>query len=112
MILSSTLLQLGLLDSELIIVLIGVVAIMLVVYSKLIAVVLFKKPLTGQESLIGKKVVATSDVNTASEGEVSVDGIIWKAKLAEGSEIVPKGNSAVVVAVSALTLVIKKSSGQ
>ena len=112
MILSSTMLQLGLFDSELIIVLIGVVAIMLVIYSKLISVVLFKKPLTGQESLIGKQVVAISDVDSVSEGEVSVDGIIWRAKLAEGSEIVPKGNSATVVAVSALTLVVRKSSSK
>ncbi len=78
---------------------------------------IFKKPLTGVEGLLGKQGIARTDLTLANGGEVTIDGIIWKAKLADAdSEVrapgknVSKGDSVVVVRVSGLTLIVRISN--
>ena len=66
-----------------------------------------KKPVTGSESLVGKNGVALQDFNPDDTGEVTVDGIIWKARVSDGSKI-SKGDSVTVVGYSELTVSVKK----
>ena len=78
---------------------------------------LTKKPVTGAESYVGKVGVATRDFTTSEGGEVSIDGVIWKAKvlgssdeiMADSATGISRGDSIVVVGVSSNTLVVKKS---
>ncbi|HKW04962.1 MAG TPA: NfeD family protein [Nitrososphaerales archaeon] len=74
---------------------------------------IFKKPLTGVESLVGKRGIATMNI-TLEGGEVSVDGIVWKAKLysENGAAItmIQKGEPTIVVSVSSLTLLVKREN--
>jgi membrane protein implicated in regulation of membrane protease activity len=66
-----------------------------------------KKPFTGEESLVGARASVYSEVLNP-EGEVSVDGLIWKARLAN-TEYGPfkKGDALMVNKVEGLTLVVK-----
>jgi membrane protein implicated in regulation of membrane protease activity len=69
---------------------------------------LFKKPLTGAEALVGKLGVVYSDVTT-TEGEVTIDGVIWKARLAQDeNQKLSKGENIIVVSISSLTLFVRK----
>jgi len=70
---------------------------------------LTKKPVTGSESLVGKSGVAVRDFNSDKMGEVNVDGIIWKAKVSDGSKI-SRGDLVTVVEYSELTVTVKKAS--
>jgi len=67
-----------------------------------------KKPVTGSESLIGKNGLALRDFNPDNTGEVTVDGIIWKARVSDGSKI-SKGDSVTVLEYSELTVTVKKT---
>lgn len=65
-----------------------------------------KRPVTGVESLKGSVGVVVRDfVNDA--GEVSVDGVIWKARAYDAGAL-RKGDEVVVVEVSSLTLLVRK----
>jgi membrane-bound ClpP family serine protease len=66
-----------------------------------------KKPVTGSESLIGKSGIALQDFKLDKTGEVTVDGIIWKARVSDGSKI-SKGDSVTVLQYSELTVTVKK----
>ena len=71
---------------------------------------LLKKPVTGVESLKGKTGVALTDMAGKDVGEVSVDGVIWKARINDtGMGLrISKGESVVVVGISALTLLVQR----
>ncbi len=60
-----------------------------------------KKPVTGPESIIGKKGIALTDID--GEGEVRVEGIVWRARsqnrVEKGKEIVVKGIEGLVLIV-------------
>jgi membrane protein implicated in regulation of membrane protease activity len=65
-----------------------------------------KKSFTGQESLVGAKAFVYSEVLNP-EGEVSVDGLIWRARLANtGCGPLKKGDDVVVSKVEGLTLLV------
>jgi membrane-bound ClpP family serine protease len=69
---------------------------------------LTKKPVTGSEALVGKGGVAIQDFHPDNMGEVTIDGIIWKARASDGSKI-SKGDSVIVVGYSELTVSVKKA---
>jgi membrane-bound ClpP family serine protease len=103
----SSYLQLG--DSVAIILLIVFIVIVAVIGIYFVVWSLSKKPVTGVESLKGKLGVAVSDFQKDA-GEVSVDGVIWKARIYEGSNSAPqisKGEPVVVMGVSSLTLLVR-----
>ncbi|MDG6994665.1 MAG: nodulation protein NfeD [Nitrososphaerota archaeon] len=81
-----------------------VVGGLLALYARWIAGSMRKKPYTGVESIVGKSGSAVSDLDP--DGEVSVEGIIWKAKLVEGSA--KRGDRVIVKQVSGLTLVVER----
>ena len=73
---------------------------------------LFKKPVTGPESLIGKVGIVVAPIERYKTGEVKVDGIIWKARVPEVVESnrsrLSIGDSVIVVGYADLTLVVEK----
>ena len=73
-------------------------------FALMITKTLRAKVTTGQQGLIGIDVEITEDV--APEGMVKCRGEVWKARLAEGTPPLRKGDSAVVVATEGITLII------
>lgn len=69
-----------------------------------------RKPVTGVEAMKGQSGVAVSDI-TESGGEVSLDGVVWRAKLSREEGIIPRGANVVVVDVSSLTLMVRRRGG-
>ena len=68
-----------------------------------------KKPVTGKESLIGARGFVHSE-NLSLEGEVSVDGVVWKARLANpATGSLKKGDMIVVRGVEELALLVERS---
>ena len=67
-----------------------------------------RKPVTGVESMKGQSGIVVRDI-TENSGEVSLDGVVWRAKLSDrDTTVIPKGVSIVVVDVSSLTLVVRR----
>jgi membrane-bound ClpP family serine protease len=101
-------LQLGDLESIILLIVVVVIAAFLLLYFVVWA--LLKRPVTGVESLTGKIGVAVTDLSEKDVGEVSVEGVIWKARINESGTAlqVSKGESVVVVGVSALTLLVQR----
>ncbi len=68
-----------------------------------------KKPVTGSESLIDAKGVVHSD-ELAPDGEVSINGVIWRAHLVDptGGQL-KKGDPIIVRKIEELTLMVEKS---
>ncbi|MCK4460127.1 MAG: hypothetical protein KAU52_10495, partial [Methanosarcinales archaeon] len=64
-----------------------------------------RKPTTGQEELIGTTVRAETDIGPDSSGTVKVHGEIWRATAAGP---VLRGETAVIVGVDGLTLILEK----
>jgi membrane-bound serine protease (ClpP class) len=83
-----------------------IVGIILALYVRWVGKAIRKKPFTGSEALIGKSGIVTSSLSP--QGEVSVDGIIWKARLVgpEGMTL-DKGSRVVVVKRSNLLLEVE-----
>ena len=83
----------------------------LALYARWVARSIRTKPYTGAESMVGKFGVVYSE-ELAPDGEVSIDGVIWKATLraaamkAEGGAL-KRGNRVVVREISGLTLVVE-----
>jgi membrane-bound serine protease (ClpP class) len=104
--------QLAGLDPLGIAIIVILVGALVVLYLFWMGKAIFKKPLTGVESLVGKRGIATTDI-TPDGGEVSVDGIVWKAKLYSGSgetTMIQRGEPTIVVSVSSLTLLVKREN--
>ena len=100
---SSVSLQLG---NALLVSAIVLIAIVVALFLYFVVWALFRKPVTGVESMKGRIGVVVSDFQDGA-GEVFVDGVIWKAKSSDGSRL-SKDNAVVVVDVSALELLVRK----
>jgi membrane-bound serine protease (ClpP class) len=62
-----------------------------------------KKPVAGPEAIIGKKGIAITDID--NEGEVRVEGIIWRARSISRIE---KGKNVVVKGIEGLVLIVEE----
>lgn len=71
-----------------------------------------RKPVTGTEALVGMTGIALTDMNVGSEGEVMIDGIVWKAKIGDISSGINKEQPVVVIGISGLTLLVAKDKPQ
>jgi membrane protein implicated in regulation of membrane protease activity len=68
--------------------------------------VIRKKPVIGAESLVGAKGIVYSE-RLDSEGEVRIDGVIWRVCLAEATAgPLKRGDAVTVKGVDDLTLII------
>jgi membrane-bound serine protease (ClpP class) len=85
------------------------VGALLALYARYIGSTLRKKPVTGQESLVGTKGVVYSET-LGPEGEATVNGVIWHARLANPN-LAPlkKGDSITVTRVEGLTVIVVPS---
>jgi membrane protein implicated in regulation of membrane protease activity len=104
--------ELGMIETtEIILVIIGlgVTAALVSLYFWWVGGAIFEKPMTGAEGLLGREAVATTDISPDSPGEVSVDGVLWKASLSPNdyAQGVLKGEKVVIVKVSSLTLEVR-----
>jgi membrane-bound serine protease (ClpP class) len=85
-----------------------VVGAILALYARYVGSTLRRKPVTGKESLVGKIGIVYSDISP--EGEVTVDAITWKARLAKPeSGSLRKGDSVIVRRVEGLTLFVDRN---
>jgi membrane-bound serine protease (ClpP class) len=83
-----------------------VVGGLLALYTRWVGNAIRKKPFTGSETLIGKTGLALTAL--APQGDVSIEGIIWKARLTgPGSNKVERGSRVIVVSRSGLTLEVE-----
>lgn len=91
-------------------------SILLVVFIAVLAAVLVyfivwalrRKPVTGSEALVGKSGIALKDIAGGSPGEVMIDGVIWRAEVADSSSNISKNEAVVVLGISSLTLLVGK----
>lgn len=68
------------------------------------------RPVTGAEALVGAKGVVWSETLT-SDGEVSIDGVIWKARLANpNTGPMKKGEAIIVKSIEDITLVVGRNT--
>lgn len=82
-----------------------------IVYIRPLASKLYKRNSikTNADAMIGRTAVAETDLSDMrSEGYVKLDGISWKAVLAEGSKPVFKGDFVKVVSYESIVLKVKK----
>lgn len=85
------------------------VGAILALYARYIGSALRKKPVTGRESLVGTKGAVHTET-LGPEGEVTVNGVIWHARLANSSlSPLKKGDNVTVTMVDGLTLVVVPS---
>jgi membrane-bound serine protease (ClpP class) len=83
-----------------------VIGALLAMYARWVGGSLHKKPVAGSESIIGKTGIVTADL--APEGEISVDGIVWRARiLGQNAKPVSRGGVVVVVKRSGLVLEVE-----
>jgi membrane protein implicated in regulation of membrane protease activity len=89
-------------EAVLILIIVGVAAF----YAWYAFPVIRKKPVTGAESLVGAKGIVYSE-RLDSDGEVSIDGVIWRACLAETTAgPLKRGDAVTVKGVEDLMLII------
>jgi membrane protein implicated in regulation of membrane protease activity len=68
-----------------------------------------KKSFTGEESLVGARASVYSET-LSPIGEVSVDGVVWRARLGNtGSGPLKKGDEVLVTKVEGLTLIVNRN---
>jgi membrane protein implicated in regulation of membrane protease activity len=70
---------------------------------------MLKKSFTGQEALVGAKASVYSEMLSPT-GEVRVDGVVWRARLANtGIGSLKKGDGVMVTKVEGLTLLVDRN---
>ncbi|MDG6923426.1 MAG: NfeD family protein [Nitrososphaerota archaeon] len=105
-VLNSSSLQLGTFGAVVLLaVFIAVLAAVLVYF---VVWALRRKPVTGSEALVGKSGTALTDMRSGTPGEVMIDGVIWRAEVADASFTISKNETAVVLGISSLTLIVGK----
>lgn len=64
---------------------------------------------TNAESLVGKRVKVTDEIdNQNAKGTAVVNGLEWTARAEDDMQIIPKGSMAEVVRIEGVKLIIKK----
>jgi membrane-bound serine protease (ClpP class) len=88
-----------------------VVGAILALYARYIGAALRHKPYTGRESLTGKEGMVYSDISPTADGEVTIDGVVWRATLENPSNgPIQKGQTVIVKQVKGLTLVVDRKA--
>lgn len=90
-----------------------VVSVVLLIYTRPLAVKYFNKDrsLTNAEGLVGKNALVTEDIdNVLGKGQAIVDGQEWSARAADDSETIKKGDSVEIIAINGVKLIVKKAT--
>ena len=86
------------------------VSIMLLIFTRPIAVKYFNKDRvrTNAESIVGRQAIVLSEVNNLKgEGQVSVGGQEWSARSVDDDQVLDEGSVVEVVAISGVKLICK-----
>ncbi len=83
-----------------------IVGAVLALYARWVAKSIREKPLTGRESMIGRTGTVHSEA-LSPDGEVSIDGVIWRARSSKPEATIAKGSAVVVREVSGLALIVE-----
>ena len=86
------------------------VGALLALYARYVGRALRSKPVTGKESLEGRKGMVYSESLSSEGGEVRVEGLVWRARLQNGGSELKRGDGVVVTRVEGLTLVVGPDS--
>ena len=105
-VMSTAVLQLGTFGAVILLVVFIAALAAILVYFVLWA--LRRKPVTGSEALVGKSGTALTDMTSESPGEVMIDGVIWRAEVADASSNISKNETIIVLGISSLTLLVGK----
>lgn len=81
---------------------------LLALYARWVGGSFRNKPVVGSESMIGRPGIVTSELTP--DGEVSVDGIIWKARLKGGNGSLGKGENVKIISRNGLMLEVESES--
>ena len=63
---------------------------------------------TNLDAIVGSTAVADSDINADERGQVTADGKVWTAVLAEGSGQVKAGDRIVIEAIEGVKLIVRR----
>lgn len=88
----------------------AVVSIVLLLFTRPIAVKYFNKDRvrTNAESIVGRQAIVLSEVNNLKgEGQVSVGGQEWSARSTDDAQVLDEGSVVEVVAISGVKLICK-----
>lgn len=97
------------------IVLFFLVALVLLIFTRPIAVKYFNKDRvrTNVESIIGRQAIVTGEIdNLQGRGQVTVGGQEWSARSAVDGSIIQEGAVVTVVSVSGVKLIVKEAVGE
>ncbi len=92
-------------------VLFGVVSLVLLYFTRPVAVKYFNKDRvkTNAESLVGKQAIVISEIdNLQGAGQVTVGGQEWSARTIRDGEILPTGTVVFIRAISGVKLMVEK----
>ena len=95
------------------IVLFFLVALVLLIFTRPVAVRYFNKDRikTNVEGIVGKQAIVTEEIdNLHATGKVTVGGQEWSARGAEGTQVIETGKVVTVVAVSGVKLMVRESA--
>ena len=86
-----------------------VVSILLLVFTKPVAVKFFNRGRlkTNAESLVGKRAIVTSEIDNLKEiGEVTVQGLDWSARTENDGVVIPKNAVVVIKRIEGVKLIV------
>ena len=86
--------------------LIAIIVVIVIFYIWYSSSAVRRKPVTGRESLVGAKGFVHSET-MAPNGEVSIEGVIWRARAANQTQTFKKGDRIVVDKVEHLSLIVE-----
>lgn len=96
------------------IILFAIVALILVIYTRPVAIKHFNKDRvkTNVESLIGRQAIVISEIdNLQGIGQVNVGGQEWSARSSKDDVAFPVGDVLTVVAISGVKLIVERREG-
>ena len=67
-----------------------------------------KRTATNSDAIIGKKVPVTQKITPLQKGTIKVNGLVWSAKVKDGTEL-NEGDLCEVVSIEGATAVVKKA---
>lgn len=88
-----------------------IVAIVLIVFTRPIAVKYFNKDRakTNVDSIVGKQAIVTAAINNLkAEGQVTLDGMEWTARSTEDGNNIPEGAVVTVAKVQGVKLIVEE----
>lgn len=86
----------------------AVISVILLMFTRPLAVKCIKKTPTNSDGLVGKHAVVTKDVNNiTASGEAKINGKFWTARSENENITIPAGSIVEVVSISGVKLIVR-----